>query len=181
MMTTTLQEYSFISDADGLHISVLRCEPIGQPQGIVQLVHGMAEHKERYEDFMQYLGELGYLCVLHDHRGHGESIREEADLGYMRTTGAAALIEDIRQLNAQLHKEYPSLKIYMFGHSMGSLAVRAYLKRYDDTIDALIVCGSPSKNPAAGAGKLLGKADDGNHGGTLSQSAYTEDGIRQKL
>ena len=66
-------------------------------------------------------------------------------------------IEDIRQLNAQLHREYPSLKIYMFGHSMGSLAVRAYLKRYDDTIDALIVCGSPSKNPAAGAGKLLCK------------------------
>lgn len=156
-MTTTLQEYSFISDADALEISVLRCTPAGRPRAIIQLVHGMAEHKERYMDFMQYLGELGYLCVLHDHRGHGKSIRGEDDLGYMGTTKAAALIEDIRQLNAQLHREYPSLKIYMFGHSMGSLAVRAYLKRYDDTIDALIVCGSPSKNPTAGAGKLLCK------------------------
>ena len=107
-------------------------------------------------DFMQYLGELGYLCVLHDHRGHGKSIRREDDLGYMGTTKAAALIEDIRQLNAQLHREYPSLKIYMFGHSMGSLAVRAYLKRYDDTIDALIVCGSPSS-------PLIQKMAFGNH------------------
>ena len=112
-MTTTLQEYSFISDADALEISVLRCTPAGRPRAIIQLVHGMAEHKERYMDFMQYLGELGYLCVLHDHRGHGKSIRREDDLGYMGTTKAAALIEDIRQLNAQLHREYPSLKIYM--------------------------------------------------------------------
>ena len=80
-MTTTLQEYSFISDADALEISVLRCTPAGRPRAIIQLVHGMAEHKERYMDFMQYLGELGYLCVLHDHRGHGKSIRGEDDLG----------------------------------------------------------------------------------------------------
>ena len=90
-MTTTLQEYSFISDADALEISVLRCTPAGRPRAIIQLVHGMAEHKERYMDFMQYLGELGYLCVLHDHRGHGKSIRREDDLGYMGTTKAAAL------------------------------------------------------------------------------------------
>ncbi len=157
MMATALQEYSFISDADGLHISVLRCEPAGQPQGIVQLVHGMAEHKERYEDFMRFLAEHGYVSVLHDHRGHGKSVKEEADLGYMYNSGGAYLIDDIRQLNAQLHQEYPTLPVYMFGHSMGSLAVRAYLKRYDDTIDALIVCGSPSKNPAAGAGRLLAR------------------------
>ena len=157
MMTTALQEYSFISDADGLNISVLRCEPAGQPQGIVQLVHGMAEHKERYEDFMRFLAEHGYVSVLHDHRGHGKSVKEEADLGYMYNSGGAYLIDDIRQLNAQLHQEYPTMPVYMFGHSMGSLAVRAYLKRYDDTIDALIVCGSPSKNPAAGAGRLLAR------------------------
>ena len=52
-MTTTLQEYSFISDADALEISVLRCTPAGRPRAIIQLVHGMAEHKERYIDFMQ--------------------------------------------------------------------------------------------------------------------------------
>ena len=51
-MTTTLQEYSFISDADALEISVLRCIPSCTPRAIIQLVHGMAEHKERYH-FMQ--------------------------------------------------------------------------------------------------------------------------------
>ena len=61
-MTTTLQEYSFISDADALEISVLRCTPAGRPRAIIQLVHGMAEHKERYMDFMQYL-ESWDICV----------------------------------------------------------------------------------------------------------------------
>jgi hypothetical protein len=41
---------------------------------------------------------------------------------------------------------------------MGSLVVRCYLKKYDDQLDSLIVCGSPSENPAAGAGILLAKA-----------------------
>jgi alpha-beta hydrolase superfamily lysophospholipase len=38
---------------------------------------------------------------------------------------------------------------------MGSMIVRSYLKRYDRDIDGLIVCGSPSKNPAAGLGDFL--------------------------
>ena len=38
---------------------------------------------------------------------------------------------------------------------MGSMIVRSYLKRYDRDIDGLVVCGSPSKNPAAGLGDFL--------------------------
>jgi len=38
---------------------------------------------------------------------------------------------------------------------MGSMVVRSYAKRYDDTISRLIVCGCPSDNPAKGAGKAL--------------------------
>ena len=41
---------------------------------------------------------------------------------------------------------------------MGSLVVRNYIQKYDHEINALIVCGSPSKNKLAGLGKLLCKA-----------------------
>ena len=69
--------YEHISESDGLSLSVLRIEPdASRPvKGIVQLVHGMSEHKERYIDFMKYLAENGYITVIHDNRGHGESIR----------------------------------------------------------------------------------------------------------
>lgn len=48
-------EYSIISASDQLPLSVLCCEPDEEVRGIVQLVHGMAEHKERYKDIMEFL------------------------------------------------------------------------------------------------------------------------------
>ena len=38
---------SDIEKQDGLKLHVLLMEPEGEPKGIVQIVHGMAEHKER--------------------------------------------------------------------------------------------------------------------------------------
>ena len=40
--------------ADGLELSVLEVVPEGTLRGIVQLVHGMSENKERYQ-LMEYL------------------------------------------------------------------------------------------------------------------------------
>lgn len=60
------------SDFDGLMLeAAITAPPV--PKGIIQFSHGMAEHKERYFDFMNDLSGHGYVCVIHDHRGHGES------------------------------------------------------------------------------------------------------------
>jgi alpha-beta hydrolase superfamily lysophospholipase len=45
----------------------------------------------------------------------------------------------------------------MLGHSMGSLAARCYLKKWGDTIDALILSGSPKKNSAVGVARIVAK------------------------
>ena len=127
-------------------------------RAIVQIVHGMSEHKERYLPFMEYLASQGYLCVIHDHRGHGKSVRDGKDLGYMYGGGAGALVEDILLVNETLHERLPGIPLILFGHSMGSLAVRTFAKEHDDCMDALIVCGSPSNNPGRPAGELLAGA-----------------------
>ncbi len=147
---------SFVSKHDNILISTLTVCPDSAPKAIVQLAHGMAEHKKRYLPFMQYLAERGYLCCMNDHRGHGESIAEKA--GYFGKDGGAALVEDMHQLTGLLKREYPGLPFFLFGHSMGSLAVRAYTKRYDYELDGLIVCGCPTNNPGAKAGLALTRA-----------------------
>lgn len=126
-----------------------------KPKAIVQFVHGMCEHKERYEPTMNYLAEHGYACVIHDHRGHGASVKSAEDLGYMYKGGWRTLVEDIAVVNDWIHRRFPDAKIILFGHSMGSMAVRSYLKRHDDTVNALVVCGTPADNPAKGPGKAL--------------------------
>ena len=61
-------EGAFLSEADGLSISTAAMIPDQKPyRAVVQLVHGMSEHKERYFPFMEYLAGLGYLVVIHDH------------------------------------------------------------------------------------------------------------------
>ena len=145
------------SSYDDLNLSVLVISPKTSPKAVVQFAHGMCEYKERYIPFMELLCSQGYVCILHDHRGHGTSVKSEEDLGYFYSGGYEAVIGDVLTVNEHARKMFPDCPLYLFGHSMGSLAVRSFTKRHDDRIDGLIVCGSPSKNPAAGAGKILAK------------------------
>lgn len=127
------------------------------PKAVFVTVHGMAEHKQRYIPFLTWLSEMGFACVLSDLRGHGRDCAPE-ELGYFGKKGDQLLVEDTRELVLWAKARYPGLKIFLMGHSMGSLIVRCFAKKYDALIDGLIVCGSPSKNPAAGVAKLLCKA-----------------------
>lgn len=143
------------ASADDLSLAVLVSEPEGSPKGVFQIVHGMCEHKERYVPFMEYLSAHGYVCVIHDHRGHGESVKTPDDLGFMYKGGWRAMVEDVRVVSDWAKSQYPSLKHILLGHSMGSMVVRSFTKRYDGMIDTLFVCGCPSDNPAKSAGKFL--------------------------
>lgn len=150
-----MKEFTINASSDGLDLAVALVEPEGNPKGLVQFVHGMCEHKERYYPFMEWLAAEGYACVIHDNRGHGASVRTHEDLGYMYDGGWKAMVEDVKVVGDWARARYPGLKFTLFGHSMGSMVVRSYAKRYDDTLDRLFICGSPSDNPAKGAGKAL--------------------------
>ncbi len=153
-MAVKYREFKFFSNADKLEIDCMAVTPEEHVKGVVQLVHGMCEHKERYYDFMEYLANKGYLCVIHDHRGHGKSVESDADLGYFYDGGYEGIVEDIHQLTMMVKEEIPDVPYILLGHSMGSLAARCYLKKYDADIDKLVLLGSPSKP----AGAVLGLA-----------------------
>lgn len=95
-------EFTLESCYDGLNISVEVIEPEKNPIGIIQLSHGMSEHKERYEPFMEYLADKGYITVIHDHRGHGKSIKAKDDLGYFYTKDITAIVEDLYQVTKHI-------------------------------------------------------------------------------
>lgn len=142
------------SKCDGLRLAVTVTIPDEGTiiKGIFQISHGMAEHRKRYLPFMKFLSDNGYICIIHDHRGHGDSVKADEDLGYFYDKTGKYIVEDLYQVTKYIKSEYPDLPVYLFGHSMGSLIVRCYLKQYDDQIDKLIVCGSPSNNKLAGVG-----------------------------
>ena len=113
-------------------------------KGVIQFVHGMCEMKERYERTIDFFVGQGYICVISDLRGHGENVEFDKDLGYFGDDAVNLLVEDIHAVNIFIKNNYPDLPITIISHSMGSLIARAFTKKYDDDIDALIMCGSPS-------------------------------------
>ncbi len=152
------ENYIIPSLFDGTKLSVLVTVPDSEPVGLVQFCHGMAEYKERYLPFMSWLSEQGFVCLIHDHRGHGQSVACADDLGYFGARGNEAVVEDTHQMTLRLRELYPGLPLTLFGHSMGSLIVRCYLQRYDADLDALVVSGCVAANPAGAAGLGLVKA-----------------------
>jgi len=145
--------YKTKSAFDGTMLEVMITEPEVQPKGVLQMCHGMAEHKERYTEVMEKMTEGGYVCVMHDHRGHGNV--PFSDRGYMTDDTGEAIVDDVIQITEEIKEKYPGLPVILFGHSMGSLVVRCVMKKNDKAYSGLIVCGSPSKNPAVGAAITL--------------------------
>ncbi len=150
------EEITIRSNCDGLDLGVSIRIP-EHPTGILQLVHGMAEHRERYHDFMDYCAEHGLVVIIHDHRGHGASVKSKEDFGYFGKDGVENIVQDVHQLTEYVRGRFPRLPLTLFGHSMGSLVVRCYIQEYDRDIDGLIVCGSPSYQVGARVGILIAK------------------------
>ncbi len=144
------------SEFDGLPLSAALFVP-DNPRALVLFSHGMCEHKQRYFPLMEHLAGLGLVCAAADHRGHGQSVRSAQDLGFFGPDGQGAegLLRDLHQIAGLLRARFPGLPLFLFGHSMGSLAARCYARRWDSDLSGLIVCGSPSYNPAAEAGLAL--------------------------
>lgn len=152
------KKFTLQSNADGLNLAVELITPTDSaPRAILQLIHGMCDHKERYLPFMRYMASKGYVCIIHDQRGHGESVKSPDDLGFMYDGGWRALIDDTQLVNQWIRTQYPGLPLTLFGHSMGSLVARSFVKRYDDRVDKLIVCGCPSYNPGTPVALLLAR------------------------
>lgn len=150
-----MEEFRLESSYDSAGIRAAVSVPQGPAKGIIQLVHGMSEHKQRYYGFMEWMSSHGYVCAIHDHRGHGSMAAAGLTLGHFGDAGYEGLVMDTLTVNGFLREKFPGLKVLLLGHSMGSMVARSFIKRFDTHADALIVCGSPSRNPAAGLGKLL--------------------------
>ena len=53
-----------------------------QPTAVLQLIHGMSEYIDRYDDFARFLTENGFNVIGHDHLGHGYSVSDDREYGF---------------------------------------------------------------------------------------------------
>ena len=121
-------------------IHYCRWLPQGEPVAVLQIVHGIAEFVERYDNFANYLCTKGFLVVAEDHMGHGKSIQDVP--GYFAGGWGCAVADSFHLLEIT-RKEHPGLPYVLLGHSMGSFMARTILCKYPDSgISAAILSGT---------------------------------------
>ncbi len=118
-------------------------EAEGQPLGVIQVHHGLAEHSARYARFAAYLAGRGFHVAAHDHRGHGQTTAEDAPRGvFGAPKGWNKVIEDALAVEDHLKARFPGLPLIVFGHSMGGVVAMNHAMERKGEISGLAVWNS---------------------------------------
>ena len=124
-----------------------------KPKAVIQIVHGMTEYKDRYDDLAEYFVGCGFVVCADDHIGHGFSAPDPSQYGHMPAHGGKdILIGDEHTLYRMVSELFPGVPYVMYGHSMGSFIARCYIARYGDELAACVLSGTG--NVAAGLSKM---------------------------
>ena len=150
-----VQEDTWFESIDGTKLFLRRWKTGANspPQAVVHIIHGMAEHSERYQRLAEKLCEAGIEVWAADQRGHGKT----ADLS-VNDPGRGGLLghcadqdtfdrvaDDVLCINQEIRKTYPKVPLFLLGHSWGSFIAQHYIESRDSgpgAIDGCILSGS---------------------------------------
>lgn len=143
------REEFYIDSVDGIHMihGYRWYDPEIKYTAVLQLVHGMLEYIERYDELARYMAAAGYFVVGHDHLGHGESVKDASELGYVGEQGAVLWLKDMERVRRMAASYAPGAPYIMLGHSMGSFLVRRYLIYHGELLDGAVIMGTGQQHP----------------------------------
>ncbi len=143
------------SNGENIVSGAIYSNPNVVAKGIVQISHGMCEYIGRYQDFIKYLTQNGYIVAANDHLGHGKTAKEGLYGYFSKEKGAKHILLDLYQMNQITHQHFPNLPYFLLGHSMGSFFARLFAAVYPDAIDGLILSGTAGPMAGIDAGIIL--------------------------
>lgn len=163
------REDFYFESRDGVSkIHAVRWEPDDSSKviAVLQIVHGMAEYVDRYEDFAKFLTDRNFVVTADDHLGHGKTCENSIPGYFCKVDPATTVVKDVHRLKKLTQEKYPRIPYYILGHSMGSFILRNYLFQYGKGITGAVVMGTgmPPKALAhlsyvlAGLGCFFGKS-----------------------
>ena len=142
-----------IPSSDGIHQLYCRIYiPDGKPLGLFHVVHGMNEFIARYDRFMREMAHEGYVCYGFDNLGHGYTVNDDSELGYIGDW--KMMVNDVRSVALQIKKEFgEDLPCFLLGHSMGSFIARCSAS--PKLWNKVIFMGTGGPNAASGVASAI--------------------------
>ena len=146
MLFYILMEKIPLDTISGLnHVFNLHHSSADKVNGLIQISHGMAEHKARYLTLINYFNQHGYHVAIHDHRGHGDRIIDNKIGFFDKSAGWELVVMDLLKVHEETNKLFPMLPKILLGHSMGSwIALSALQKK--SQFNAALISGSSYPN-----------------------------------
>jgi acylglycerol lipase len=117
--------------------------PEVHPKAILLIAHGFAEHSGRYGNVVNYFVPRGYAVYALDHRGHGKSDGERVQVDDFHD-----YIIDLKTFFDIVRQKNPENKIFLVGHSMGSVISLNYCLEYQSELAGLITSGGGLVRPS---------------------------------
>ena len=137
-----------IKTHDGLPLKTAIFEPstTSPVSGAIQVSHGFGEHVGMYYEIAGFFASNGYICIIHDQRGHGEmpgipERKRQKQLGAVKSYDC--LLNDIGIIRSEITKRYPTLPVILYGHSMGGNIALNYLLNRSESEYAKVILESP--------------------------------------
>jgi alpha-beta hydrolase superfamily lysophospholipase len=114
--------------------------PDGAPRAVLVVVHGYGEHSGRYMNVVNCLVPDGYAVYALDHVGHGrsEGTRVYVDRFTDYTVTLQTFVDMVRGWQ-------PTLPLFLFGHSMGSLITTRFLLDRPSGIAGVVLSGTATE------------------------------------
>ena len=151
----TRNNITTFSHDNEFQLSVEIAIPEGNPRGIILFIPGVYETKEQYRDCYEYFTREQFICASYDHRGTGQSVRIEDEIGYLGKNAQKELSEDIRSVIDALSRLYAGLSVFLITCDYSSLITINFLRNDDDRIRALAFLSPVSVFPGLKRGRFL--------------------------
>ena len=159
------EDFTFLSNDKKHNISCFSIYPEA-PKAIIQIEHGIVEHKERYVAFAEEMAKRGFAVFADDHLGHGKSATKEDYGWFCEKNGWNTVCEDILTLREIATKKFPNIPFILLGHSMGSFLSRTVAINNSELVDLLVLSGTGEQSPVIVAlGKMVSKIEKLRLGG----------------
>ncbi len=115
---------------------------VSPAKALLILTHGMMEDQDRYAEFAAFMNTKGISVIAYDVRGHGKSC-PNPQLGFLgKGVTWRTLVEDLHALRVKASQEFPSLPVFLLGHSMGSFITQSYIARYGKGLRGVVLTGT---------------------------------------
>lgn len=131
-----MSQERMIASFDGTKLFTRKDMP-DKAKAVVLIVHGLAEHLNRYDALTERLLQAGYGVYRYDQRGHA---RSEGPRTFFSDFNE--LPDDCKMMVDLVKAENPDLPVYLIGHSMGGFTVATFGTKYPGSVAGIVTSGA---------------------------------------